>query len=280
MEAEIYYQPTTVEAALELKGWLGDRGSFLAGGTGLVPGMVAGDRDAGALIDLGRIPALDRQETAGDRLRIRSGTRYADLEGSDVSAIAGAIRRLGSPQIRNQATVGGALGAARPDGDFPVVLLALDAEVKLASIGGERTVPLDGFFTGPGATVLGPDEMILEVSFRRPSRSAFLKVTGRRGQAYSLVCAAASLSEDGRVRLAAGGVASAPIRLHETEEFLSGVGPSPDTVARAAEIAAGEARPVSDPRASADYRRAMCGVLANRLLSGIGLEGETHAHAS
>lgn len=261
---------------MKLKAEFGEKACFLAGGTEVILSRGAG----GTLIDLGRVEELDYVRREGNRIEVGARTRYAAFESSEVSALAEAIRRLGSPQIRNQATVGGALGAARPDGDFSVALLALDAEVKLASTGGERAVPLEAFFTGPGTTVLGPEEMILNLSFQLPDRSAFLKVSRRRGQAYSIVCAAASLYEDGRFCVAAGGVAPTPVRLRETEGFLNGAELEPDAIARAGEVAAGESRPVSDLRASEEYRRAMCGVLVTRLLSGIGAKGKTHTHTS
>lgn len=210
-----------------------------------------------------------------------------------IQALAGGILArgaavCGSPNIRNMATVAGNVASALPSADTPPSLLALDAQAVLVGIQGERVVPLNSFFVGPGKSVR-ERELIRELRIPLANldrlRGGFYKI-GRTAEDISLVNAATTLIiEDGIItaaRLVMGAVAPIPLRTVRAEEALTGQPPTEETFRRAAGIVREEVRPISDHRASADYRRRMSGVAAVRALrqaAGLAPHGEEWHHA-
>lgn len=263
----MFYRPATLTEALELKSRLGKDAVFLAGGTDLVVGVAKGRFEIGHWIDVSRLGELCYVERDGDGLRIGASCTHAMLEASPWRALAQAARLVGGPQIRNRGTVAGNLGTASPAGDVNIALLGFDAEVELMSLRGTRRAALRDFFLAPGRTIMEPDEMIVAVHVPGGEDSGFLKVGKRLSVAISVVCCAAAKLADGRVCIALGSVAPTPLRAFRAEAFLQQQGLSADTVAEAARLVTEEVRPIDDHRASADYRRAVSGVLARRLLS-------------
>ncbi len=186
-----------------------------------------------------------------------------------VPLLAELLPQFGSRLIRNGATLGGNLGTASPIGDAAPALLALDAALVLASSSGERTVALADYFTGYRQSVRRPGELIKAVRIPTPLApvSAFHKIAKRRFDDISSVAIgyALSLQADpgtggsrvAAVRIGLGGVAATPLRALRTEAALTGEAWTPDTARAAAEILATEGTPLSDHRASADYRAAM-----------------------
>lgn len=272
----MFYQPMTVEEALRLKAQLGSTARFLAGGTDVVVMLKKGRLELESIIDLGRLDSLGQVREEGDRTFVGATRRHRQLEDHPVAALAQAARTVGGPQIRNRGTIGGNVGTASPAGDVSVALLALDAYVELVSERGVRELPLSAFFLGVGKTAIAPDELIMGFRFLTPARSGFLKLGKRNAVAIAVVSAAASLSPRGEVRLALGSVAPTPLRLHETEAFLAKEGLSAASIEVAADLARREARPITDHRASAEYRRDVSGVLVKRILAQL-LEGAAHA---
>ena len=173
--------------------------------------------------------------------------------------------QFASRLIRNSATLGGNLGTASPIGDSPPALLALDASLVLVSSGGERTVPLAEYFSGYRQTALQPGELIRAVRIPLPLSplTAFHKIAKRRFDDISSVAVAFALDVQGGVvhkaRIGLGGVAATPLRAYETEQALEGQPWTEATVQRAARALHGEGTPMSDHRASAEYRAAMLG---------------------
>ena len=171
--------------------------------------------------------------------------------------------QFASPLIRNAATLGSNLATASPIGDAAPALLALEASVVLSGPDGERTVPLDTFFTGYRQTVRHRDELIREIRVPLPLSPTvmFHKVAKRRFDDISSIAVAFALDvRDGtvtRARIGVGGIAATPIRALATEAALEGMPWSPEPVARAAAVLATEGTPISDQRASDRYRRAM-----------------------
>lgn len=263
----MFYRPATLTEALELKSRLGKDAVFLAGGTDLVVGVAKGRLEIGHWIDLSGLPELCYTAPEGEGLRIGASCTHAMLEVSPWRALAQAARLVGGPQIRNRGTVAGNLGTASPAGDVNIALLALDAEVELASLRGSRRVALREFFLAPGRTVMEPDEMITAVHLPKADDSGFLKVGKRLSVAISVVCCAVAKLADGRIGIALGSVAPTPLRAYQAEAFLAQHGLTADSVAEAARLVAQEVRPIDDHRASGDYRRAVSGVLARRLLA-------------
>ncbi|WP_400994436.1 xanthine dehydrogenase small subunit [Agromyces sp. GXQ0307] len=184
-----------------------------------------------------------------------------------VPLLSALFPQFASPLIRNRATLGGNLGTASPIGDAPPALLALEARLVLASPDGEREVDLADYFTGYRETVRRPGELIRTIRIPRPTANltAFHKVAKRRYDDISSVAVAFAIDLDeergtvASARIGLGGVAATPIRARATEAALVGREWSEETVREAASVLAGEGTPMSDHRASAEYRSAMLG---------------------
>lgn len=277
-----FHRPSTVATALRLfesERRAGGRGTFVAGGTDLV---VQGDRSLRYLVDLTRLP-LRYVKRRGRGWAIGATATMADLEHSAAlrgfadGVVADAAGTAGSPQIRNMGTVGGNLANASPACDLGPPLLALDAAVVIAGARGRRTVPLDRFFRGVHRTVLNGG-LLVEVVLPAPpalpgGRAAFaFQKLGRLESDIAVVNAAAGVAVDkaGRcrwARIALGAVGPTPLRARKAEALLAGKPLDAAALEAAAAQAAAEAKPVSDVRATAAYRREMCRVLVARALA-------------
>ncbi len=279
-----FHRPATVAQALRLyrsERRLGGRGAFVAGGTDLV---VDGDRSLRYLVDLTRLP-LRYARRRGTGWAIGATTRMADLErgalrGFADGVVAEAAGSCGSPQIRNMATAGGNLANASPACDLAPPLLALDASVVIALNGGRRRIPLERFFRGVHRTALG-GALLVEILVPAPAtpkggRAAWsFQKLGRLASDIAVVNAAAGVAVDGagrvtQARIALGAVAPTPMRARRAEALLVGRALDAAAIAAAAERAAAEARPVTDIRGTAEYRREMCRVLVSRALTECG----------
>lgn len=263
----MFYQPSTVQEALEIKAEYGTEARFLAGGTDLVVMMKKGRWQPQRIIDLSRLDDLCYVSESPESMTIGASCTHSLLEDSDVAVLAAAARQVGGPQIRNRGTVAGNLATASPAGDVSVALLALDAELEIISLRGIRRLSLSDFFLAPGKTALNPDEMILSINFRKPDRSRFYKVGKRNSVAISVVCVGVSLWGDGTPAIALGSVAPRPLRIRRAEEHLITRGLSPEAIAEAGRITNEDVSPITDHRAGADYRRDISGTLVARLLT-------------
>ncbi|MDQ4215296.1 xanthine dehydrogenase small subunit [Microbacterium sp. ASV81] len=239
--------------------------------------LVAGSTDWGVEVNIrGRraplvvaIEQLDelRALTVGDTVvEIGAALSLSEVEkglGGRIPLLAELFPQFASRLIRNRGTFGGNLGTGSPIGDTPPALLALRASVVLASVSGEREVDLAEYFTGYRQTVKRPDELIKTIRIPLPlaTTTAFHKIAKRRFDDISSVAVAFALDiEDGIVTAATiglGGVAATPLRARATEAALVGSPWHIDTVRAAAEILRGEGTPMSDHRASAEYRSLM-----------------------
>ena len=275
-----YSAPRTLEEALQVLGETPEGARVLAGGTDLVPRMRARMVTPSLLVDL-RLLALDEINLDGDWLALgacvtQTALIELDLIASHFPTLAEAAREMAGPPIRNRATIGGNLVNASPAADLAPPLLVYDAEVVLAKTGSVRRVPLSEFFTGPGQTVLAPEELLATVRLplMPPSTAAkFIKLGKRKAMAVAVVDAAARLSLDanGRIsqaRIALGSVAPTPMRAVGAEALLVGQSPSEELFAEAGQTASEAASPISDLRASAGYRKQMVAVLSRRALMG------------
>ena len=251
----------------------------LAGGTDLMVDANRGALDMADVVVVDRVPELRGWQRDRNLLRLGAAVTCAELSGGEpaalVPALAQAARTVGSPQIRNAATLGGNLGTASPAGDTLPVLAALDATVEVRSASGRRDVPLDEFLVGVKANALVPGELIVAV--RVPvldGPQEFLKVGTRNAMVISVASLALVVDRAGRtVRMALGSVGPVPIRAVEAEvlvaERIDWSGPGTldaRTTDRVAELVADAARPIDDHRGTADYRRHAVGVLARRAL--------------
>jgi carbon-monoxide dehydrogenase medium subunit len=187
-------------------------------------------------------------------------------------AVAEAALQVGAVQTRNQATIGGNLCSAVPSLDGAPALLVLGATLRLEAQGSARLVPIEQFFLGPRRTLLQPGEVLTEiiVPLRRDFTASFLRLGRRKALTLSIVNAAAGLAMDrqqvSEARIALGAVAPTPIRAYQAEQLLKGQKLTPQLFAEAAAVAATETSPISDLRASADYRRKISVVLVRRAL--------------
>jgi len=247
----------------------------VAGGTDLVVAARQGSAPLPeSLVAIDRLSELHGIRAVGDRLRIGAAVTHAELM-NDPSIVAGgtaladAAALVGSPSTRNVGTLGGNVMNASPAMDTGAPLLVLDATAELATTTGSRYVPLAALWTGPGTTSAAPDELCIAVELpKRPARSgsAYVRLEFRRAMEIAVVGAAASitLNADGSVaegRVALTAVAPTIIEIGDIELVAS----TPQEAGRRAAAAAkATARPISDVRASDDYRTEMVGVMAQR----------------
>lgn len=272
----MFYQPTTIDEALNLKAELGPEAAYIAGGTDLIVMLNHGRIPAQSFIDLTHIRGQDFVELRGDTYVVGGGATFAALAKLPILALAEASLSVGGPQIRNRATVAGNIASASPAGDGTTALLALDAEITLKSLTGTRSIALHDFFLEYRKTQMRPDELIETVSFPANWRTGWYKLGKRGAVNISLVCCAVGMSPEGKFQVAYGSVGPYPLRTPKTEEFLTAaLGPTPklsnaefpsDVVDEACRLASEEVRPIDDYRGSAEYRRAMAGALLRKAL--------------
>lgn len=267
-----YLRPTNLDALFQA---LQDypQARLLAGGTDLVVEVNQRFARAEAFIDLSALPELKTLHWGPDHLEIGAGLTLSEIERcleGRIPLLAEWFPLFASRLIRNRATLGGNLGTASPIGDGPPVLLALEAQVVLASAAGERVLPLEHFFTGYRQTLRQAGEVIRAVRIPLPlaPQTRFYKVSKRRMDDISTVAVALALRlEEGAVRsirIGLGGVAATPVRAYQTEAFLQDKPWDERTVRAAAEIIRGEFKPIDDHRGSAAYRAAMLGNLLQK----------------
>jgi aerobic carbon-monoxide dehydrogenase medium subunit len=273
-----YYDPRSVEEALELLAELGDEAKVLAGGQSLVPMMNLRLARPACLIDLNRIAALDYLRDGEETLVIGAMTRQRTVETSEfVEAknplLVEATGHIGHPTIRNRGTIGGSLAHADPAAEWPALAMALDATLVLRSAQAERQVAARDFFVGPLTTCLEPTELLAEVRVPHLARGAgwsFLELSRRFGD-FALVGVAAWVRTDGSVCVDAGialtGVGGGPVRARRAEEILRGERLGEPLFEHAARAVREEIEPDSDLHASADYRRTVAQVLTRRALA-------------
>lgn len=262
-----YIRPVNMDNAVEaLK--KNDDAYLLAGGTDLLIGMKNNTVQPKCLIDLKSIPDIDSIEYENG-FKLGPLTTIRDIEVSrlirkKIPALSQAAGTLGSIQIRNRATIGGNLCHASPAADMATILLAMDCQVKIASYKSEKTIGLDQFYTGPNRTVIGRGEMLSEIIIPKDMerfKGVYLKYGPRKAMDIGIVNIALLLDADyerglcNQIMIALGAVAPTPIRAKGAEELLNGNRLKAGSIGKVAQAAADEARPISDFRASAGYRR-------------------------
>jgi carbon-monoxide dehydrogenase medium subunit len=263
-----YRRPGSVEGALELLAAHGDDAQVLAGGQSLMLELNYRRIEPRLLVDINGVPGLDRADATGGRLRIGALARHARFErpaGNDPLGrlLARLSRSIGHPPIRNRGTMVGSLAYAHPAAEWPVLAVALDADLTMVSAGGSRIVPARAFFTGPFRTERRPDELITEVALPLLAPEARIGfVEHRRTQASFAVVAAIAVLEGGTARVAIAGAADRPLRAEAAEQVLAGSG----SFTEAAAAAADESSPLAEPHCSSEYRRHVIEVVVRRAL--------------
>jgi carbon-monoxide dehydrogenase medium subunit len=262
-----YVRPDSVEQAVgQLAAAEGD-GKIIAGGQSLMPLLALRLAQPGILIDINRIPGLAaiRPSAEGD-LRVGALTRHRSLAAQrHHPLLAEAARWIGHTAIRTRGTLGGSLAHADPAAELCVVAAAADALALVAGPAGRRTIGINDLFTGALQTSLEDDELIEAVDFPALGRWGFAEFARRHGDFGLVIAAAAEVR--GRLRLALGGVATAPVRPAAAEALLAAGPLSNLRIAAAAAAAAAEIDPAGDIHATAGYRRQLTKVLVTRALS-------------
>jgi carbon-monoxide dehydrogenase medium subunit len=274
-----YLTPTTLDEAIRLLAEHGREARVLAGGTDLLLRMRTGQWRPRCVVNIKKIPGLvGIGFDPGSGLRLGAMVTAAELVRSEVvqahyPALAQGAAVMASVQIRNLATVGGNLCNAAPSADLAPPLIALGGSAVIAGPEGQRRVPLDEFFLGPGQTILAPDELLVAITlpFPRPGSAAvYLKNSPRQAMDIAVVGVAVAMSRlDERcedVCLVLGAVAPTPLRARRAEALLRREEITTERIAEAARTAAQEAQPIDDVRGSAWYRRQMVEVLTRRAL--------------
>lgn len=252
----------------------------LAGGTDLLLQIKEKRLSARTLLSLKRIPELHQvtdngKFVLGSAVTLRQITTHPRIR-QDYMALTEGAGLIGSFQIRNVATVGGNLCNAAPSADTAPPLLVLGAQVLMVGGQGERLLPLEAFFQGPGSTALNQAELLKQIILPEPeprSGSFYLRFTPRRFMDIALAGAAAAVTLDKKgtikeARLALGAVAPRPMRALEAEKILKGRTPTDELLQESGALAAREAQPIDDLRASSEYRKHLVEVLIPRALKG------------
>jgi len=274
-----YHEATTLAEASAMLLEFGNDAYLLAGGTDLFVEIKENTRAVTHLINIKKIPDIaDLEYDEKKGLRFGALVTYTEIELSPIVAekypnfvIAASL--VGSPQIRNRATVIGNICRASPSADGTPPLIADGAILIIYSPEGERRMTVEEFIIGPGKTILQPGEIVIGMEIPAPvknSGKAYIKLGRREAMELSTVAVAVSLEEnDGSctdVRIALAAVAATVFRAKRAEEFLRGKTLSTENIAEAAELAKQESNPISNVRASASYRKQMVGVLTRRAI--------------
>jgi nicotinate dehydrogenase medium molybdopterin subunit len=272
-----YLAPKDLPEAIRLLATLGPEATVVAGGTDVVVSLKERMAVSGKLIDIGRLDELHFIEERG-ALVIGALATMAELAASPevktrAQALAEAAKQAAGPPVRNLATIGGNLGTASPAGDLICALVALEARVVLASATGTREVSAEEFSLAPKKHCLAAGELIKEIvlpALPAMSASAFQKLGKRRAMSISVANAAAAvtLSADGKrfekVRVSLGSVAPTVVRATAFEAALTGAPASLETIGAAASLVKDDITPITDARATAEYRVEVACVLARR----------------
>jgi carbon-monoxide dehydrogenase medium subunit len=268
-----YLRPKSLKEALQLKKNIAGA-KYISGGTDLIIQIKNRELQPPALISLRSIPELATIEINGGA-RIGALATISDIIqhrelGHNYPVLIEAAKRLGSVQIRNVATVGGNLCNCSPSADMALPLLVLEAKVRLQAAKTSREIPLSEFFKGPGESCLSSDEILTDILLDPPRQNAkatFLK-KGRVKMDLALASLALLLEIEGgrcrKARIAAGSVAPIPLRLSKVETLLEGGAISKDLVSKAQQLATKIVSPITDVRATEEYRRQIIGVYVKR----------------
>lgn len=273
-----YYAPASLKEAAKLLSRYGADAKLLAGGHSLIPLMKLRLAAPRYLIDLGRIPDLVYIKEIKGKIAIGAMTTYYNLESSELLAekcplLREAASVIGDVQVRNKGTIGGSLSHADPAADLPAAVLALDAELKTISAGGQRSIEARDFFVDMLTTALRQDEILAEIRVPvMPARSgAAYEKLPQKASGFAIVGVAAQITLDAKgncreARVALTGVGTKPFRAARTEEALAGKKVDEKLIAEASALAADGIEPLEDIHASAEYRAEMARVYTRRAL--------------
>lgn len=272
-----YHSPASIPEALELLSTFEKDAKLLAGGTDLLLAMKRRTATPSHLVNLKTIAGLNGITEDATGIAIGALTTMDVIERSAVikekyTPLWDAACAMASPQVRTLATIGGNLVSAVPSADTAPPLMVLSARAHITSLSGERTCPVEDLFAGPSASSLSPTDILTHITIPAPKgKGTYLKLMRRAALDLALVGVAAYISIDSKnvctdVKIALGAVAPTPIRATEAEKILLGKALTEELATEAGKVAGRECRPISDIRASIEYRRNMVEVLTKRAL--------------
>jgi carbon-monoxide dehydrogenase medium subunit len=273
-----YACPATLSEAVALLASHDGDAKAIAGGQSLVPMLAFRVASPSLLVDLRKLPGLDRITITDAGVNLGALVRWRDIE-DDARLrhahplLAAAIKHVAHYQIRNRGTVGGSVAHADPAAEMPGVVVTCEAAIAVTGKSGARVIPADSFFLGALTTALAPDEIITEIRFPAwPAgrRFGFEEFALRRGD-FALAAAAVFYDQDAGGRAANAhvgviGVGDRPVRLATVEAALDGARVDAAVIARAAAAASAAVDPQDDIHASAAYRRSLVGTMVERAL--------------
>ena len=270
MKLERYLRATSIDECIKLIADSGNDTYLLAGGTDLIPRLRSGKLTASTVIDISRVPELSRIEREKDGVVIGAMCRLRALQNEKsitgpMSVLCEGAGHVSSMQVRNVATLGGNICNASPSADTVPALLILDAVARIYSKQGTREVPLESFFTGPGKTVLRPDELLTGVflpNTQPRTGAAYRKYAIRGDSDITIVGAGAlvTLDADGKIsaaRIALASVGPTELRMKNEEKMLIGKRPDATLFKEVAAACAENISPITDQRATKEYRKEM-----------------------
>jgi carbon-monoxide dehydrogenase medium subunit len=276
-----YHEPATLAEACQTLAALGEAARPIAGGTDLLVNMKKKVMAPKHLVSLARIDALRGLDAVNGHVAIGPCVTVSELAESEtvrqkLSALRAGARSLGTPLIRNLATIGGNIGSARPAADLPPALMVYGTTLVLSASDGQREMAVGDFFKGPGMTAIAPGEILSEIKVDVPgplSGAGYINIGVRKSQDCNIVNVAAFITLDApqgvitEARIAMGCVGPTHLRAPSAEKVLLGQKPGGALFAAAGDAATKDCRPILDFRGSAEYRRAMVGVLTQRTLA-------------
>jgi len=276
-----YHEPENMRSALELMSSLKSNAKIIAGGTDILVNMKKGVISPKYLVSLVKMKELFVLEQRKKGIAIGSHVIISELAESGLlrknfSLIAKAASVLGSPLIRNRATIGGNIVTARPAADLPPALMAVGAKVELKGKKGRREVSLDEFFLGPGKTVIRADEILTKIIVNELppfTGGDYMKLGHRKALEIAIVAVAARVTLDKpqgvikNVRIILSAVAPQAIHAVSAEKVLINERPTEKLIERAATLAMQDCRPITDIRGGAEYRKEIVKVLTKRTLA-------------
>ncbi len=271
-----YHAPASVKESLDLLAAYGTDAKLLAGGTDLLLAMKKRAATPSHLINLKAIPGLAGITSDASGLTIGALTTISEILRSSVirqtyTPLWDAASVMASPQIRTLATIGGNLASSVPSADMAPPLMVLSARASITGPSGERTCPVEDLFAGPSSCSMGPSDILTRITIPFPKgKGAYLKLMRRAALDLALVGVAAYVTLDGKTctsaRIALGAVSPTPMRATGAEEVVTGKALTEDLAAQAGKVAGTLCRPITDVRASMDYRCSMVEVLTRRAL--------------
>ncbi len=262
-----YFEPSSLEEAVEILARYGSDAKILAGGTDLLVLMKMGVLRPKVLVNIKKIRELYGIRYDGDKLVIGSLTKLRSIEKNDIVkkhyyALYEAVKSMASIQIRNMGTIGGNLCNASPAADTAPPLLVYNARLKIYGTDGYREIPIEKFFTGPKKTVLKPGEILTEIIIPRPPEkhgSTFIKIARTSMDLAKVNIAVKLVLNDNDeiidIAVALGSVAPTPVRAYSVEKALLNKKFSEETIYEASRLVVNDISPITDIRSTAEYRR-------------------------